>query len=938
MKYLASSSFLFIVICVGTYFAVTKDALVRINPVVFACVTMLLLLPIALVISLLVRKDITRDVITRGSLLGGCLCAVTRLLTVALQYTSATATAFFPCLNGLLAAFFTRLVLRHPVPRLTWCAATLAILGMGLMTASTTISPDEWRGTLLAFLGSVTYTGYIFLFDRLLVGYAIDRPTGFWPVLGIQLLTMAAGALVMLLLFGDWHALHPEPRDLLALLYDGVFIILLPLLLAACLQRYVDPTSVAFIYLLEPVLGALVAFLYLHETFPLSMYVGQGLVLSGVLFQTALSVVPVHAGNGQGASSSTNVQHGHRTLRAWNSFGWRQQRGMLAGLVAILVLGGSSAALSRWTPLSAAPASTVTNRTTIVGHASFFSSGFLDTQISQGINDGLELDLEDIPPPPAGTAYYGWLLPDTEHSRSMPLLLGTLPFSRGSVHLRYLDPQHTDLLALSSRVLITAGRTHAPHINPFLDHSTWRYYGQIPQQPTSVVSVDSSRLLAHLRSLLTSAPSMPGGLRIWFLTTTRSVLEGASATRGIGGAEDPSFLRADLYRMLDELDGSAFVQQDVPVGTPLYADPQTVQVPLLQLEPAQNPPGYLEQIGKLLAAILHSPEATPEQRQIATVLSQQLTVVAAALQHVRQDARQLVDLSDVQIEQPAAESLVDDLVEQTSTAYSGKLNQQTGEREGGSLWIADQLERLAAMTIEGCTSALCTMASVAPDKESVHEQTMYTNIASTDSPRVRRKEMTMQVKTLLRLAFEDPELLPGVLMTPLLKASAGVPLQERVLFHQLHPLEAAIPELVLDQGEPILERKVLLQGIGSGISYLYTDLLIVPGVLPLHVSTRLLPGVEPLETIMQECRLPTFREIIVYGHACLGEIADQTVAEHFGTGLHAEVLYRTSLLYLNQRPQCATMRMTEMLPLACVAEQHGASVLDPQQFRTQPLS
>ena len=200
------------------------------------------------------------------------------------------------------------------------------------------------------------------------------------------------------------------------------------------------------------------------------------------------------------------------------------------------------------------------------------------------------------------------------------------------------------------------------------------------------------------------------------------------------------------------------------------------------------------------------------------------------------------------------------------------------------------------------------------------------------------KTLTMQVRTLLRLAFEDPELLPGVLMTPLLKASTGVPFQERVLFHQLHPLAAAIAELVLDQGEPALERKVLLQGIVSGISYLYTDLLIVPGVLPLHVSIRLLPGVEPLETIMQECRLPTFREIIAHGHACLGDIADQTVAANFGTALYADVLYRTSLLYLTQRPHYATMRMTEMLPLACVAEQYGAAVLDPEQFRTQPLS
>jgi drug/metabolite transporter (DMT)-like permease len=151
------------------------------------------LFPVALILCLLVRKDITREELIRGSLLGGCLCAVNLLLTVTLQYTSATATAFFPCLNGLLATLFTRLTLLRHVPRLTWCAATLALLGMGLMTASTTISLDEWRGTLLALLGSLTYTGYIFLFDRLLVGYQTDRLSGFWPILGIQLLTMAAG-------------------------------------------------------------------------------------------------------------------------------------------------------------------------------------------------------------------------------------------------------------------------------------------------------------------------------------------------------------------------------------------------------------------------------------------------------------------------------------------------------------------------------------------------------------------------------------------------------------------------------------------------------------------------------------------------------------------------------------------------------------------------
>jgi drug/metabolite transporter (DMT)-like permease len=711
MKYLAYGSFLFIVLCFGTYYAVTKEALGHIPPTVFACGTMLLLLPVALVLCLLVSKDITREVLIRGSLLGGCLCAVTLLLTVALQYTSATATAFFPCLNGLLAALFTRLVLRRFVPRLTWGAAILALLGMGLMTASTTISLDEWRGTLLALLGSLTYTSYIFLFDRLLIGYQTTRPTGFWPVLGIQLLTMAAGGLVVLLLFGDWQGLHPEPKDVLALLYVAVFILLLPLLLAARLQHYVNPTSVAFIYMLEPVLGALAAFLYLHETFPLSMYIGQGLVFCGVLLQTVLGLVP-EPGNG-----SHHEVRDIPTRRVHNSFHPGQARGMLAGLVAVVLLGGISAAVDRWTPATAAPSLPMDARTSIiVGYASFESSGILDTQLRQGINDALQLDLAGVPSPGSGKAYYAWLLVATGESRKSAILLGMLPWRHGSMHLRYLDPQHVDLLAVSAHLLISVGSAHAPPANPFLDTGSWRYYGQPP------AFAASHAYIGLLDQLLIAAPQMPGGLRLWFLITVRTVLEGASALRGTADAQDPSFLRSDLYRILEELDGRAFVEQDVPSGTPLYDTSQAVSVPLLQLQPGQNPPSSISQMELQLAALAHSSDIPQAHRQLANSPIEKLHEVAALLQQVRQDVKHLLSLNDVQLTQPAAQPIMDDLLKEASDAYSGIVNQETGEREGGALWIADQLERLVALPVMRCDTALCSMSAVAYHRSLVQGQ------------------------------------------------------------------------------------------------------------------------------------------------------------------------------------------------------------------------
>jgi chorismate-pyruvate lyase len=175
-------------------------------------------------------------------------------------------------------------------------------------------------------------------------------------------------------------------------------------------------------------------------------------------------------------------------------------------------------------------------------------------------------------------------------------------------------------------------------------------------------------------------------------------------------------------------------------------------------------------------------------------------------------------------------------------------------------------------------------------------------------------DLKISIEHLIRLAFEQPALLSGVFMTPLLEAHAGSPLHVRLLAQQLCLAQAPIPELMLDRGEPILERKVLLQGRENAITYLYAESVIVPRVLPALVAARLLYGEEPIGRILQELRLPTFREIIAHGRVSLREIAGGRAAEHFEAGQSADVFYRTLLLYVNPSPQSAAMRITEVMP------------------------
>src|SRR5436309_2318286 len=98
---------------------------------------------------------------------------------------------------------------------------------------------------------------------------------------------MAAWASLLVLLFGDWQSFHPAlPKDVWVILYVAGACTFLPVLITVLMQKYISAVTVSFIYILEPVLGALVANMYLHETLTLDGYIGGGLIVVGALIHT----------------------------------------------------------------------------------------------------------------------------------------------------------------------------------------------------------------------------------------------------------------------------------------------------------------------------------------------------------------------------------------------------------------------------------------------------------------------------------------------------------------------------------------------------------------------------------------------------------------------------------------------------------------------------
>lgn len=279
MRFLALLAFFLNTLLFATYYAVAKEALQRIDPIIFTYFEMMALVPVALCIIVFCWQDLNKRIIKHGIIVGSSLCLALFTIAIALKYTSATSTAFFPALNGFLAAFAAWLFLRQPISKGTWFAGLLSLVGTILLIINSPIGGI--RGSLIAFLGGLFFTGYVFLSE-----HEQKEANAYWPLFGIELLTMAVWANLIALLFGNWQAVHPAiPKDIWIILYVAGACTFLPTLFTVLMQNYISAVTVSFIYILEPVLGAVIAALYLHENLPLDGYIGGALIVSGAIVQ-----------------------------------------------------------------------------------------------------------------------------------------------------------------------------------------------------------------------------------------------------------------------------------------------------------------------------------------------------------------------------------------------------------------------------------------------------------------------------------------------------------------------------------------------------------------------------------------------------------------------------------------------------------------------------
>lgn len=276
MRKLAIIAFALNPILWASFYTVAKPRIAESSPLLFSTIELLWTVPVALIILATISyRRITLRNIMRGILAGSSLYAVVLLSAGALSLTTATETAFFPALNGLLAVLFAWVILRRRADRATWLGGLVA--AAGVIFALPALG-DRFLGNMIALAAAVAYTAYIYVAEWA----TKDDDADVWTIFAAELLTMAFYGSALMIATGKGPELFRQSTSLYWMAsYVGIVTTVIPTAISIMFQRYVSPITTAFLYTFEPVWSAILAAGFLGEELDLRSYFGGLCILVG---------------------------------------------------------------------------------------------------------------------------------------------------------------------------------------------------------------------------------------------------------------------------------------------------------------------------------------------------------------------------------------------------------------------------------------------------------------------------------------------------------------------------------------------------------------------------------------------------------------------------------------------------------------------------------
>jgi drug/metabolite transporter (DMT)-like permease len=297
---LAHFLLLAVVVVWGTTFVLVKDALQDASPLLFNLLRMTLAFFALAIVNHRQLRQINRNTLFSGIIVGLFLAAGYQFQTAGLARTTPAKSAFITGLVVVFVPLFTIIPSLRPAnsPSPRWTTAIGALLAFSGLLLLTTPAGTSWQdpfasislGDLLTLLCAIAFAGHL-----LALGHTSPR-THTGQLATLQIGTAAVVMAVTLPLGGRLH-LAVTPRLLIALAVTSLLATAAAFTIQSWAQQHLPPTHTAILLTLEPVFACLASFLVLHERRGGRSLCGAALILAGIatieLLSTA-SPLPVH--------------------------------------------------------------------------------------------------------------------------------------------------------------------------------------------------------------------------------------------------------------------------------------------------------------------------------------------------------------------------------------------------------------------------------------------------------------------------------------------------------------------------------------------------------------------------------------------------------------------------------------------------------------------
>ena len=237
------------------------------------------------------RKNMKKEHIKGGIMIGLFLFLAFYVQTIALQYTTPSNNAFITASNVVMVPFLWWIISKKRPGMKIFVSSFLCLLGIGILSINFSEGFSLRLGDLLTFL-----CAFLFACQIITTGILAEKMDA-KVVVFLQFAVATVCGFIMFMINDRDFSAFTSPKGMAAVAYLGIFSTCLCYFLQTTAQQHVDSAKAAIILATESLFGTIFSVVLGYDKLTFNMVLGGIIILTSIIMTEVK--LPKKKGNGQ---------------------------------------------------------------------------------------------------------------------------------------------------------------------------------------------------------------------------------------------------------------------------------------------------------------------------------------------------------------------------------------------------------------------------------------------------------------------------------------------------------------------------------------------------------------------------------------------------------------------------------------------------------------